>query len=230
MRGNSGARIRAGVNLISQGWSAGRCPVVGRRCAIVRRYACLSRCRSSRRSRRGCWRRARRPNQGQRRPPVEDASFQQVADEFLTDYFKRNPTTSTYLGIHDYDSELEDASKAAVDAEIATLKRFREPVCRDRRSPPVTGRSARSRAGAVSDRFAAARTRGRALVGDESRRLQQRARLDRLHHDQARVRAGARPSQSADCARETDARGARRGAKESRQPAGDLHRHRDRAA
>ncbi len=55
-----------------------------------------------------------------------DASFQQVADEFLSDYFKRNPTTSTYLGIHDYDSELEDASKAAVDAEIATLKRFRE--------------------------------------------------------------------------------------------------------
>jgi uncharacterized protein (DUF885 family) len=57
--------------------------------------------------------------------PNEDAAFQRVADEFLNDYFKRNPTGATYLGIHDYDSQLEDASKAAVQADIAALKQFR---------------------------------------------------------------------------------------------------------
>ena len=58
-------------------------------------------------------------------PPSQDAAFQQLADEFLADYFKRNPTNATYLGIHDYDSQLEDASKAAIEAEVATLKEFR---------------------------------------------------------------------------------------------------------
>src|SRR5262245_3227674 len=56
----------------------------------------------------------------------DDAIFQQVADEYLADYFKRHPTGATYLGIHDYDSQLEDASKAGVQADIATLKRFRD--------------------------------------------------------------------------------------------------------
>ncbi len=55
----------------------------------------------------------------------QDAAFQKVTDDFLADYFKRNPVGATYLGIHDYDSELEDASKAAIDAEVAALKQFR---------------------------------------------------------------------------------------------------------
>ena len=58
------------------------------------------------------------------RTPVaasQDAAFQKVTDDFLADYFKRNPVGATYLGIHDYDSELEDASKAAIDAEVAAL-------------------------------------------------------------------------------------------------------------
>ena len=58
-------------------------------------------------------------------PPSEDAAFQRLADEFLADHFKRNPTQSTYLGIHDYDAQLEDASRAAVDAEVAALKQYR---------------------------------------------------------------------------------------------------------
>jgi uncharacterized protein (DUF885 family) len=58
-------------------------------------------------------------------PPSQDAAFQQAVDDFLADYFKRNPTGATYLGIHEYDSQLEDASKAAIDAEIAALKTFR---------------------------------------------------------------------------------------------------------
>ncbi len=59
-------------------------------------------------------------------PPSQDAAFEQAADDFLADYFKRNPTGATYLGIHDYDVKLEDASKAAIDAEVAALKQFRQ--------------------------------------------------------------------------------------------------------
>jgi uncharacterized protein (DUF885 family) len=58
-------------------------------------------------------------------PPSEDAAFERLADEFLANHFKRNPTASTYLGIHDFDTQLEDASKAAVDAEVAALKKYR---------------------------------------------------------------------------------------------------------
>jgi uncharacterized protein (DUF885 family) len=57
--------------------------------------------------------------------PSQDAAFQQVVDDFLADYFKRNPTGATYLGVHDYDSQLEDASKVAIEAETAALKQFR---------------------------------------------------------------------------------------------------------
>ncbi len=59
-------------------------------------------------------------------PKNQDAAFQQVADELLADFFKRNPTSATYLGIHDYDSALEDASKAGIDADVAALKQFRQ--------------------------------------------------------------------------------------------------------
>jgi uncharacterized protein (DUF885 family) len=58
-------------------------------------------------------------------PPSEDAAFERLADEFLANHFKRNPTASTYLGIHDFDTQLEDASKAAVDADVAALKKYR---------------------------------------------------------------------------------------------------------
>jgi uncharacterized protein (DUF885 family) len=59
-------------------------------------------------------------------PKTQDADFQKAADELLADFFKRNPTTATYLGIHDYDSALEDTSKAGIDADVAALKQFRQ--------------------------------------------------------------------------------------------------------
>jgi hypothetical protein len=60
--------------------------------------------------------------------PSADAQFQQLTDELLADVMKRNPSQATYLGIHDYDTELEDPSRAAVDAEVAALKGFRGRV------------------------------------------------------------------------------------------------------
>ncbi len=33
-----------------------------------------------------------------------DASFQAIADRLIADTLKRNPTTATMLGIHDYDT------------------------------------------------------------------------------------------------------------------------------
>ena len=54
-----------------------------------------------------------------------DADFQKLSDEFVADYMKRNPTAATYLGVHDYDDQLEDASRAAVDREVADYKQFR---------------------------------------------------------------------------------------------------------
>jgi hypothetical protein len=54
-----------------------------------------------------------------------DADFQKLSDEFVADYLKRNPAAATYLGVHDYDDQLEDASRAAVEREVADYKQFR---------------------------------------------------------------------------------------------------------
>ena len=54
-----------------------------------------------------------------------NASFQAIADRLIADTLKRNPTTATMLGIHDYDTALEDVSRQAVDAEVTALKQFR---------------------------------------------------------------------------------------------------------
>ncbi|HEY6273495.1 MAG TPA: DUF885 domain-containing protein [Terriglobales bacterium] len=43
-------------------------------------------------------------------------------DEF---YFKFNPSQGTQVGFHQYDNQLEDYSRAAVDQQIALLKKFR---------------------------------------------------------------------------------------------------------
>jgi len=54
-----------------------------------------------------------------------DSAFEAIADRLIADTLKRNPSTATVLGVHDYDNALEDVSRAAVDAEVAALKGFR---------------------------------------------------------------------------------------------------------
>ena len=54
-----------------------------------------------------------------------DATFTALATEILEDYYQRNPTSATDLGIHKYDDKLEDYSAAAVASEVTALKAFR---------------------------------------------------------------------------------------------------------
>jgi uncharacterized protein (DUF885 family) len=48
-----------------------------------------------------------------------------LVDEYLDKvYFPLNPTTATQAGIHNYDSEMEDYSRAGVEAEVGKLRDF----------------------------------------------------------------------------------------------------------
>ena len=60
-------------------------------------------------------------------PPPPDASavLQSLADEYFDQvYFRYAPSTGTQDGFHQYDAQLEDYSRAAVDRETADQKRF----------------------------------------------------------------------------------------------------------
>jgi uncharacterized protein (DUF885 family) len=60
--------------------------------------------------------------------PPGDGAFNAVAHEYLEDYYRRQPTQATYLGIHKYDDRLEDYSGQAVADEIASARQFRNRV------------------------------------------------------------------------------------------------------
>ena len=47
-----------------------------------------------------------------------------VVDRFFDADFRFHPTAATSAGFHEYDSKLEDYSRAGVEAEIASLKSF----------------------------------------------------------------------------------------------------------
>ena len=48
-----------------------------------------------------------------------------LADEYLDQYyFPNNPTAATQAGIHRYDRELEDYSRAALARQIKSLKAY----------------------------------------------------------------------------------------------------------
>ncbi len=54
-----------------------------------------------------------------------DAALAQLATEILEDYYRRNPTVATNLGIHKYDTKIEDYSAAAIADDVRGLKAFR---------------------------------------------------------------------------------------------------------
>jgi uncharacterized protein (DUF885 family) len=54
-----------------------------------------------------------------------DAAFKQLATEILEDTYKRHPTTSTDLGIHKYDDQLEDYSAGSYKAEADAARAFK---------------------------------------------------------------------------------------------------------
>jgi uncharacterized protein (DUF885 family) len=54
-----------------------------------------------------------------------DTAYRTLATEILEDFYKRNPTHATDLGIHKYDAELDDYSAEAVTAEAQAAKAFK---------------------------------------------------------------------------------------------------------
>src|SRR5579862_7438241 len=54
-----------------------------------------------------------------------DAAFDALVGEVLQDHYTRNPTSSVDLGLHQFDADLDDFSRAAVDAEVAAARGFK---------------------------------------------------------------------------------------------------------
>ena len=60
--------------------------------------------------------------------PVEgsgDPAFQALVNNIVDNYYRANPSTATYLGIHTYDDTLEDFSASGIAANVASAKAFR---------------------------------------------------------------------------------------------------------
>src|SRR4051812_25235984 len=61
-------------------------------------------------------------------PPSQDTAFTTVVHEYLEDLYRRQPTQATYLGIHKYDDQLENYSRAAVTDAVAAARAYRDRV------------------------------------------------------------------------------------------------------
>ncbi|HLK07078.1 MAG TPA: DUF885 domain-containing protein [Candidatus Angelobacter sp.] len=58
-----------------------------------------------------------------------DKVFNSLADQYFDKYyFKFNPSQGTAAGFHQYDSQMEDYSRASLDQQIATLKNFQKVI------------------------------------------------------------------------------------------------------
>jgi uncharacterized protein (DUF885 family) len=64
-----------------------------------------------------------------------DATYEAVVTAVLQDYYRRNPTAATDLGLHEFDGRLEDYSSAAIAAGTEAMKRLRDRL----RSVPPDG-------------------------------------------------------------------------------------------
>jgi len=58
--------------------------------------------------------------------PAPKSDFDKLVDEFFDGYFRFHPTSGTAAGFHQYDTQLEDYSKAAIEQEIAFAREFRD--------------------------------------------------------------------------------------------------------
>lgn len=65
----------------------------------------------------------------QKRPGASgDAAFADLAKQVIDDHLKRNPSLATDLGVHTYDAELDDDSRAGILEEGRSLETFRSKV------------------------------------------------------------------------------------------------------
>jgi uncharacterized protein (DUF885 family) len=60
--------------------------------------------------------------------PSGDAAFDEVARAYLEDTYKRHPTFATYLGVHKFNTALEDPSRQAIVDELAAARDFRQRI------------------------------------------------------------------------------------------------------
>jgi uncharacterized protein (DUF885 family) len=61
----------------------------------------------------------------------QSTDFAALADRYFDEYyFKFNPSSGTAAGFHQYDTQLEDYSKASLDQQITTLKGFQKLVAK----------------------------------------------------------------------------------------------------
>jgi uncharacterized protein (DUF885 family) len=57
-----------------------------------------------------------------------DEQFDRLVDEFIQGYFAAHPVTATSIGAHEFDSDLNDMSREAIDAEILRLHEFKRRI------------------------------------------------------------------------------------------------------
>ena len=56
---------------------------------------------------------------------AQPAALRHLADDYFDQvYFHYSPSNATLDGLHQYDAQLEDYSRAAIDRETADLERF----------------------------------------------------------------------------------------------------------
>ena len=55
---------------------------------------------------------------------AQNNDFNQLVDQFFDSYFQFNPTAGTAAGFHQYDTKLEDYSKAAIDQQVAWANEY----------------------------------------------------------------------------------------------------------
>ena len=62
-------------------------------------------------------------------PDNADSEFTKLADRYFDQYyFPFNPTQGTYAGFHQYDGQLENYSRSAINRQVAMLKDFERQV------------------------------------------------------------------------------------------------------
>lgn len=65
--------------------------------------------------------RAATPKPG--KPGAENARFERLLEQTMRGRFAANPSFATYMGVHDFDTQLENTSRAAIDAQAASIRR-----------------------------------------------------------------------------------------------------------
>jgi uncharacterized protein (DUF885 family) len=60
--------------------------------------------------------------------PIPADSWSQLGDDFINQYLAFSPTTSTQIGIHTHDAELDDYSASSLAKQVAWLQQFEKRV------------------------------------------------------------------------------------------------------